>query len=81
MCLVPSAFPFDKLCNEVMSTSSCVRFLLCMIGGAEIQRIYRGFKGRMRAKARRSVFESDRGREAAAMAIERVFRGHKASRI
>ncbi|CAM9318828.1 unnamed protein product [Ectocarpus sp. 8 AP-2014] len=44
---------------------------------AEIQRIYRGFKGRLRAKARRKVFESDLGREAAAMNIERVFRGHK----
>ena len=45
---------------------------------AEIQRVYRGFKGRLRAKARRRVFESDLGREAAAMAIGRVFRGHKA---
>ncbi|CAM9288359.1 unnamed protein product [Ectocarpus sp. 13 AM-2016] len=44
---------------------------------SEIQRIYRGFKGRLRAKARRKVFESDLGREAAAMNIERVFRGHK----
>lgn len=45
----------------------------------EIQRVYRGFKGRLRAKARRRVFEMDLGREAAAMAIERVYRGHKAS--
>lgn len=41
--------------------------------------MYRGFKGRLRAKARKRVFESDLGREAAAMAIERIFRGHKAS--
>ncbi|CAM9101386.1 unnamed protein product [Hapterophycus canaliculatus] len=43
----------------------------------EIQRVYRGFKGRLRAKARKSVFEADLGREAAAMAIEKIFRGHK----
>eukprot|EP00752_Nemacystus_decipiens_P012503 g11074.t1 len=45
--------------------------------GEQIQRVYRGFKGRLRAKARRRVFESDLGREAAAMAIGRIFRGHK----
>ena len=43
--------------------------------------MYRGFKGRLRAKARKNVFTSDLGREAAAMSIERVFRGHKASRV
>lgn len=47
--------------------------------GTEIQRVYRGFKGRLRAKARRNVFKSDLGREAAAMTIERIFRGHKVS--
>ncbi|CAM9339293.1 unnamed protein product [Scytosiphon promiscuus] len=43
----------------------------------QIQRVYRGFKGRLRAKARKTVFEADLGREAAAMSIAKVFRGHK----
>lgn len=59
------------------SKSCCPYVIVLWLNRAEIQRIYRGFKGRLRAKARRKVFESDLGREAAAMNIERVFRGHK----
>lgn len=43
----------------------------------DIQRVYRGFKGRLRAKARKSLFKAELEREAAAMTIERVYRGHK----
>lgn len=41
--------------------------------------MYRGFKGRLRAKARKRLFELELKREAAVMTIQRIYRGDKAS--